>query len=227
MRTPARSGRKAVVRMEHKTETERRKSWIIGYYNPSVWLTLAGGGIAELGMYFAYMNRFNQAYFCLMLVGLIDLFDGPVARLVKRSDAEKAFGIQLDSLVDMVGFVALPIVIFLTLDYGRKWWGLALLILYMIAAIQRLGYFNVNANAGGESIRHYRGLPLTYSALILIWAWLILRYLISAWLVPCLAIVMLVTALLFVLDIPIAKPRGMAYVFFSLLAVITGYLLLR
>lgn len=207
--------------MTHKD----KKSWLIGYYNPSVWLTLIGAAIAIVGMYMAYMNRFNYAFLALMLVGLIDLFDGVVARLVKRSDAEKAFGIQLDSLVDMINFVALPISIFLALDYGRSWWGLAILIFYAWAAIQRLGYFNVNAETAGVS--HYRGLPVTYAALILTLGWLIIRYHLTAWLVPALAILLVLTAILFIINIPIAKPRGLAYVFFSVLALITAYFLLK
>ena len=44
-----------------------------------------------------------------MFSGLCDAYDGKVARMKKvRTEEEKAFGIQIDSLADMVAFGVLP-----------------------------------------------------------------------------------------------------------------------
>lgn len=203
-----------------KTERQTR---ILGYYNPSVWLTAAGAGIAVIGIGFAEKKQLPYALFCLLLTGIIDLFDGAVARLVKRTADEKAFGVQLDSLVDMLSFVALPLAIVITtVDTPWMW---PILIFYAIAAIQRLGYFNVSTNAEMDPYRHYRGLPVTYAALILTWGWLILHTLTPALLPIGLLVLMAMTGLFFILNVPIAKPRGIAYPIFVALAVVTAWLL--
>ena len=43
------------------------------------------------------------------------MFDGKVARMCKRTEEEKQFGIQIDSLADTINFIALPVVIMLSL----------------------------------------------------------------------------------------------------------------
>ena len=48
----------------------------------------------------------------LLLCGLFDTFDGRVARSKKnRTEKEKAFGVQIDSLSDLVAFGVLPVCI--------------------------------------------------------------------------------------------------------------------
>ena len=75
---------------------------IIGYYNKSVILTFVGILISIFGM----LNVANTdiALTCLILAGICDLFDGVVARKCKRTDKEKAFGVQIDSLADVISF---------------------------------------------------------------------------------------------------------------------------
>ena len=53
-----------------------------------------------------------MAVLCLALSGLCDMFDGKIARRkIDRTDDEKCFGIQIDSLCDMVCFGAFPILL--------------------------------------------------------------------------------------------------------------------
>ena len=57
------------------------------------------------GMMFTVNGRFKSAVFCLALSGLCDMFDGKIARRKKdRTEDEKKFGIQIDSLCDVVCF---------------------------------------------------------------------------------------------------------------------------
>ena len=88
---------------------------IVGFWNPSVILTYVGMSIAILGMFLAVSGRINYSFICLVLCGICDLFDGVVARRFKRTDEEKAFGIELDSLVDVVSFIALPVTIYMNI----------------------------------------------------------------------------------------------------------------
>ena len=82
---------------------------MIGFYNYTVILTYMSLISALTGMTFAHAEMFGPAVFCLALSGFFDMFDGKVARRKKdRTDDEKLFGIQLDSLCDVVAFGAFP-----------------------------------------------------------------------------------------------------------------------
>lgn len=85
---------------------------MIGYYNYTVWLTFIGMLSSVTGMGLAIQGKIIPAVICLMFSGFCDMFDGIVARTKKdRTDEEKRFGIQLDSLSDIVCFGVLPFVI--------------------------------------------------------------------------------------------------------------------
>ena len=94
----------------------------------SVIVTYIGVIFAALAMYFAFTKvafsdvpylRFSLIF--LMLSGVCDMFDGKVARMCKRTEEEKEFGIQIDSLADTVNFIALPVVIMLSLGMNHVW----------------------------------------------------------------------------------------------------------
>lgn len=193
---------------------------ILGYYNKSVWLTLAGTVIAVGGILASARGQIKWAIAALIVVGVIDLFDGVVAGRIKRTADEKAFGVQLDSLADLPAFVALPISLGIALGLNT-WWAWPLYGFYAIAAIQRLGYFNVNADPENRG-SHYRGLPVTYAALILSWTWLFLTFVLPRHIIVGMAIAYLLTGIGFILDLSVRKPRGVAYVVFIVLALLTG-----
>ena len=76
---------------------------MIGIYNYTVVLTYMSLCSSVFGMTQAIHGHFKIAIFCLALSGLCDMFDGKVARSKKdRTDDEKAFGIQIDSLCDVL-----------------------------------------------------------------------------------------------------------------------------
>ena len=62
---------------------------ILGYYNKSVWLTLAGTVIAVGGI-LASARGWIMGDRRLIVVGIIDLFDGVVARRIKRTRTDLA-----------------------------------------------------------------------------------------------------------------------------------------
>lgn len=185
---------------------------VLGHWNGSVVLTYAGVAAAVLGMALPHPAL---GFACLVLAGVADLFDGVVARRFDRTPEQQAFGVQLDSLADMVGFVALPIVLALRTT-GDAWWQPLVLIAYAIAAIARLAFFNVVTEGPAD----YRGLPVTYAALVLPLVYLLGRAAPAAY-APVLWAGLVVLALAFVADVRVAKPRGLAYAFFAALALVT------
>ena len=107
----------------------------------------------------------------LAFSGLCDMFDGKIARTKKeRTEDEKNFGIQIDSLCDVVCFGVLPIV--LCYQLGMRYIGsMILLVFYGLAGVIRLGYFNVmeakRQNETDEARKYYQGLPITSIAIAL------------------------------------------------------------
>ena len=98
------------------------------------------------------------------------MFDGKVARTRKRTEPEKRFGIQIDSLCDLICFGLLPGAIGYAIGM-KEFYHTVILILFTLAAVIRLAYFNVmeeeRQTKTEENRKTYEGLPVTSVALIL------------------------------------------------------------
>jgi CDP-diacylglycerol--serine O-phosphatidyltransferase len=145
---------------------------MLGYYNYTVILTYLSLSSAVFGIYssFTYDKGAMIAIWCLLFSGFCDMFDGAVARTKKRTKQEKAFGIQLDSLADLVCFGVLPTIIGYKLGLGDKWWYIIFMIVYTLCALIRLAYFNVTEEerqkvTNGKR-KYYEGLPVTSAAML-------------------------------------------------------------
>lgn len=78
---------------------------MVGFYNYTVILTYMSLVSSITGMFFTFTGHLSIGILCLALSGLFDAFDGKVARSKKdRTMDEKRFGIQIDSLCDLVSF---------------------------------------------------------------------------------------------------------------------------
>ena len=142
----------------------------IGFYDYTVILTYLSLISGLLGMRFAYAGRLGAAICCLAVSGICDMFDGAVARSKKNRTAdEKNFGIQLDSLCDVICFGVFPAVILFFSGVNTPW-GVAILIFYSLCALIRLAFFNVletkRQSVEDGCAKSYRGLPVTSSAMI-------------------------------------------------------------
>ena len=85
---------------------------LIGFYDYTVVMTYISLISSVLGMTRAIHGDYKTAIFCLALSGICDAFDGRIARTKKnRTEDEKAFGIQLDSLCDVICFGMFPALI--------------------------------------------------------------------------------------------------------------------
>ena len=144
---------------------------LLGFYNYTVILTYLSLISGTIGIFAAATGKpLVTSVICLLLSGFFDLFDGKVARTRKKStDDEKRFGIQLDSLADLVCFGVLPAV--MGCCYGLKnYFYFTIMALYVLAGLIRLAYFNVSeekrsATEGGVRST-YDGLPITTAAII-------------------------------------------------------------
>lgn len=143
--------------------------FLIGYYNYTVWLTYIGMLSSVIGIGFAGAGKVTAAVICLMFSGFCDMFDGIVARTKKnRSDKERRYGIQLDSLSDVVCFGVLPFAIGCAVG-ATAWWQIAIMALFALCGLIRLAYYNVTEEERQEQTsekrKEYLGVPITSSAL--------------------------------------------------------------
>ena len=145
----------------------------IGFYGASVLLTYIGLAFAVVGMVLSFLGFIPAAIMCLILAGVCDMFDGTVARACKRSDTEKKFGVQIDSLVDTVSFGVFPVILGICMGFTSRL-NIVVYVMFVLAAVIRLAYFNVLAEEKTvfnkkkkEKISYYYGLPVTSIAIIL------------------------------------------------------------
>ena len=143
----------------------------IGVYDYTVILTYLSLVSSIFGMTQAIHGDYKMAIFCLAFSGACDAFDGRVARTKKnRTEDEKNFGIQLDSLCDVICFGVFPAMICYLLGV-RGPLGLAIVFFYCLCAVIRLAFFNVleiNRQMHEDGCaKEYRGLPVTSSSILL------------------------------------------------------------
>lgn len=98
------------------------------------------------------------------------MFDGAVAATKERNDREKRFGIQIDSLSDLISFGVLP-GIFVCLISGKAVSAEIIASFYVLCALIRLAYFNVleedRQKETDEKRKSYLGVPVTTVAVML------------------------------------------------------------
>jgi len=107
-------------------------------------------------------GNFVLGSWLIVLSGLFDSLDGVMARL---ANAQSEFGVELDSISDVVSFGVAPG--FLIYHYGLNEFGIPGIILSSlppVCAAIRLARFNVDAKSA--ELEDFRGLPVPAQAII-------------------------------------------------------------
>ena len=148
---------------------------MIGFYDYTVIATYLATALSVCGIFQAINGHLLTAVICLLVSGLLDTVDGKIARTKKdRTAAQKNFGIQIDSLNDVICFGALPAVIAYAVCRGTgdtvPLWYVATLCFFVLCGLIRLAYFNVleeeRMETEGGVRTYYLGLPITASTLL-------------------------------------------------------------
>ncbi len=201
----------------------KKNKWI-GVYDYTVILTYLSLISASCGIIISLEGKGHPyiGTFFLLACGLFDAFDGMVARTKKdRTEFEKHYGVQIDSLSDLVAFGVLPMCIGsamirtsttlhdLFFPAVVHWICKALMILYVLAAMMRLAYFNVTeeermAGEGGKR-KYYEGLPVTAAAVIFPTI-MMFQYVLPMDITIIYFPVILIVGILFIAPIKIPKP---------------------
>ena len=196
----------------------------LGIYDYTVILTYISLGISVFGITRALEGDFKIAIFCLALSGLCDMFDGKIARSKKnRTDDEKLYGVQIDSLCDVVCFGIFPALICFLIGVRGPVGNLGIGY-YCICSVIRLAFFNVLETRRQQveegANKYYHGLPITSMAIVLP-----LVFMLQVFISDCVFVIVLYFALaivgtLFIVDFKLKKPDNKTLVFLVLLVAV-------
>ena len=182
---------------------------LIGFYDYTVILTYASLVSAVIGIVSASRGSFDTAIICILFSGICDAFDGTVARTKKnRTEDEKNFGIQLDSLCDVVSFGVAPAFLCYCMGVDGVF-GLICVCLFSLCALIRLAFFNV-LEAKRQQVedgcnKYYRGLPVTSISIIFPLVYLLRGCFAPEVFAGILQGMLILVAFLFVLDFKVRK----------------------
>jgi CDP-diacylglycerol--serine O-phosphatidyltransferase len=153
---------------------------------------------------------YTQACWLIVLAGFFDLLDGMMARL---TNSQSQFGVELDSLADVVSFGLAPSFLIYNVALSEmKLLGLFISALPVLCGAVRLARFNITFD--GEKKGTFTGLPIPMQAAAIVA--IVLNLQAETILLPgitprALAIVAIVLALLMVSNVPFdAGPRPSA-----------------
>ncbi len=153
--------RRSRPRMPLKQRVHQRKAQLKRgvYIIPSLFTT----GNLICG-FFSLISTFNGEYFqaalFIIFANILDGLDGMVARVTKTTSQ---FGVELDSLADLVSFGVAPAVLvyyWALVPWGT--WGWLAACLYAVCGALRLARFNVQVKNVEKS--HFVGLPIPAAA---------------------------------------------------------------
>ena len=181
---------------------------MIGFYDYTVILTYGGLIFSILGIFDCFHGDFIGALMYIGFALICDTLDGRVAKTKKdRTRAQSMFGIQIDSLCDMVSFGVTPAIFCycVGMNTGAD---VALISYYCLCCVIRLAYFNVlAADKDPDAKSVYHGLPVVGFAISLP-----LAYLFQLWfpvenVVWALRVLMPLIGTLYILDFNLPKPK--------------------
>jgi len=204
---------------------------MIGVYDYTVILTYLSAISAGLGILLSLSGDGHPyvGVFFLLFSGLCDAFDGRVARRKKnRTDYSKKFGVQIDSLSDILAFGVLPICIGTSLIrlsplFNEFMNGVektraerlnmaclyAIMLFYLLMGLVRLAHYNVTEEERQKkeegSRKYFQGVPITCASLVFPTI-LLFQYILESDITIVYFIFMLFLAIMFVTKVKIPKP---------------------
>lgn len=196
------------LRRRRRPRAERRRAV---YLLPNL-MTTASLMLGFWSITQSVQGHWNRASWGIVAAGLFDMMDGRIARATRSTSR---FGIEYDSLSDLVSFGLAPALLaynwLLVPMHEGKQRGWIIASLFAVCAALRLARFNVQQNA--EEKNHFQGLPSTIAGImfaIVVWftIWLGLEPPFSARVGGMLTGSFVVLALLMVTSIPYPSTKN-------------------
>lgn len=142
-----------------------------------------------------FQEKFFYASVAILLASVFDVLDGKIARL---SGSTSKFGVQFDSLSDLVSFGVAPALLAFSWalrPYGKFGWLAA--FLFVACGALRLARFNVQSSSG--EVKYFKGLPIPAAALMIALTILLYLRLIETGLVKDIVILVMIYILAFLM----------------------------
>ncbi len=153
---------KRLLKNKKSFKTARKKLGMAIYILPNLFTT-ANVFWGFFAIVRSFEGRYLQAAFAIITASIFDLLDGRIARLTKTTSE---FGIQYDSMADIISFALAPAMLMFTMSlkqYGRLGWTLC--FLFFICGALRLARFNVQTKKLKDN--NFVGLPSPTAALVI------------------------------------------------------------
>lgn len=141
----------------------RRGQVKLNYLLPNLF-TAASIFVAVVSIIQSSQQHFTQASWFIILSLVLDGLDGKIARLTK---GESKFGVEFDSLADIVAFGVAPAMLIyfqIAHNYGKV--GILIVALYVVLGAIRLARFNITTAKNDPNI--FIGLPIPAAALFIV-----------------------------------------------------------
>ncbi len=137
-----------------------------GIYLLPTLLTLGNVSFGMLSIISSSTDLYSRAAWMIIVCIVIDMIDGKVARW---TNTQSLFGIQIDSIADIISFGVAPSFMMYKIALARlNTPGIAIALFYVIATAIRLARFNVSASEEfSRPALHFEGLPSPAAAGIL------------------------------------------------------------
>ena len=149
------------------------------------------------------------------------MFDGTIAATKIRTDSEKRFGIQIDSLSDLISFGVFPGVFVYMISEKNLLAGV-ISAMFVLCALIRLAYFNVleeeRQRQTEESRKSYLGVPVTTIAVLLPAVYLLYDYKVCKRVI-CFPILLIFMGIGYLSPIEIKKPGAVGKIAIIILGI--------
>lgn len=181
---------------------------MIGFYDYTVILTYTGLLFGLASMMQSFSGNYLASILCMAGSLFCDTMDGKVARKKKnRTEQEMLFGVQIDSLCDIVSFGLSPAIMFYCLGLDQKW-DFLFLGGYCLCSVIRLGYFNVLAEESEPGVKNdYHGLPVVCLTVMVPAAYMMGLFVPEFAFLWLLRGLLVLFSLLYILDFNVKKPN--------------------
>lgn len=189
---------------------------IIGYYNAANFITLAGLCSSLISCYLALTGSYKLAVLMFLFAGLCDMFDGRVARATDKGDMRRrTFGVQIDTVCDMVSFGIAPGMFAFALGFHDTL-DVIIYILFACFGAIRLAYFNTQALTETPDLKmtSFTGMPIPTICFFLPVLALLMTFVVPEVMHWVFKAVYLLVGISFVINVKIKKPGSKMALFF-------------
>lgn len=186
-----------------------KNRYFIGYYNLANLVTLVGLACAVLACFMVARGQYIFAMLAYGIAGLCDAMDGRIARATATmTRRERFYGVQLDSLCDVVSFGAVPCFMAYTMGYNHVI-DIVIYMLFAVCGATRLANFNTESAVDTADMKpkHFTGVPIPFSQIIFPLL-MIVHVLVGSPVFWLFRIAFLLVGISFVLRFRLPKPGG-------------------